>query len=134
MNRTLLVAATLLAGPAAAQDFVQFQSPTGNIHCMIFSGPDAGARCDILEATRSFPAAPGWCDLDWGHAFEVSAFGVGAPICAGDTVADSRSAVLGYGGSVSLGGVICSSAETGVTCRNGAGHGFSLRRARQEVF
>ncbi|QYK40072.1 MAG: hypothetical protein KF887_11465 [Paracoccaceae bacterium] len=136
MRRVLAGVLALAPVAAAAQDAVQFQSPTGNIHCYMFAGDGDwwGARCDILEATRSFPQAPADCDLDWGHAFEVPSRGRAAPVCAGDTVAMPGSPVLGYGQSVSLGGVLCTSERSGMTCQNREGRGFTLSRARQAVF
>ena len=41
---------------------------------------------------------------------------------------------LGYGQEVSLGGITCTSAKTGMTCKNEGGHGFSVARARQKLF
>ncbi|MFN6977230.1 MAG: DUF6636 domain-containing protein [Gemmobacter sp.] len=136
MRVWLAIGAILWAGSSAAQDMVQFRSPTGNIHCMIFGGSFDwhGARCDILEADLSFGRRPRDCDLDWGHAFEVPARGPAAPVCAGDTVADRGNPVLAYGRSVTLGGVSCISAQSGMTCTNADGRGFTLARARQRVF
>jgi hypothetical protein len=133
--RALILALTLAAGPAVADDeFLFFQSPTGNIGCMLMTGSWDGARCDIFELTMSFPTPPADCDLDWGHAFEVAAHGGAGPVCAGDTVFDPGGFVLGYGKSVTLGGVTCTSEKTGMTCTNARGHGFSVARARQKVF
>jgi hypothetical protein len=124
-----------LAGPAAAQDYLGFQSPTGNIHCAIYTwAGGAEARCDLRELTPSYTRRPAGCELDWGNAFAVAAVGEGALVCAGDTVIDPRNPVLPYGQAVSLGGISCVSAETGMTCTNAAGHGFSVARARQRLF
>ena len=116
----------LLAGPGLAQEgeIVAFQSPTGNIHCMIY-GTDqtAEARCDLLELVPSRLPAPRGCDLDWGHAFAVERTGRAGLACVGDTVADPGNAILIYGAAVSLGGITCVSAKTGVTCTNAEGHG-----------
>jgi hypothetical protein len=123
-------------GAAAAQDMVQFQSPSGNIHCLMVAdaGGWQGARCDVREGTRSFAVPPADCDLDWGHAFEVPARGAAGPVCAGDTVANPGGAVIGYGASISHGGVTCTVERTGVRCANVAGQGFALSRAGQSVF
>lgn len=132
-----ILAVLALAAPAAAQDTVFFRSPSGNIHCMIFQGDGdwQGARCDIFEVnTLSFARRPADCDLDWGRAFEVGRGGAGAPVCAGDTVATPDAPVLGYGGSLSGGGVTCTSEKTGMTCTNRHGHGFTVAKARQRVF
>jgi hypothetical protein len=125
----------LLAAPAAAQDMLQFRSPTGNIHCAIFTGDYAGVRCDLRQLTPSYRTAPAGCDLDWGSSFEV---GVrdrkGVLACVGDSVEDPGSFVLGYGEEVSLGGIICASDESGMTCTNPGGHGFTVAKARQRLF
>jgi len=129
---TLACAFMMAGGSALAQD-ISFRSPTGNIHCMIFSGADAGTRCDLSEFTQSYPR-PADCDLDWGFAFEVSAAGLAAPICAGDTVIDENATVLDYGHSVVGSGITCTSAKTGMTCVNADGHGFTVARSRQKAF
>ena len=124
-----------LSGPALADDWIGFRSPTGNIHCALYDfGGMAEARCDLRELTPSYRKAPAGCDLDWGSAFAVPARGEGYLVCAGDTVMDPRNPVLDYGHAVSLGGISCVSAKTGMTCTNAAGHGFSVAKAKQKLF
>lgn len=127
--------AMLLASPASAQDYLSFKSPTGNIHCAIFTH-DRGteARCDLIELTPSFTKRPTDCDLDWGFAFLVGDKGKGFAGCVGDTTIDQGNPVLPYGEAVSLGGIACVSAKTGMTCTNAEGHGFSVAKAKQRVF
>jgi hypothetical protein len=133
--RAAAALAVLLASPAAAQD-VQFRSPSGNIHCLIFAGDGdwQGARCDILAVDRVTLPRPADCELDWGHAYEVPRRGAAVPVCAGDTVANPGAPVLDYGQSLGLGGITCTSERSGMTCRNAEGAGFTLARARQFVF
>ncbi len=123
---------------AMAADYIGFQSPTGNIHCVIFSGYEAdsdGARCDIGEFTPSAIPAPADCEFDWGNAFWIASNGRrGGLACISDSVADPGNPVLEYGQSVSAGGVTCVSAKNGMTCQNAAGHGFTLSRGKQRVF
>lgn len=131
------VAAGLVLGavqPAAAQDYIAFRSPTGNIGCAIWTGQGAGARCDLRQLTRSYRKRPAGCDLEWGSSFAVDARGPGYLPCVGDTVFDPNAFTLGYGKSVSLGNITCTSQETGMTCTNSQGHGFTVRKARQRVF
>ena len=130
-----VVASLMLASPGAAEDFIGFQSPTGNIHCAmyIFDGR-AEARCDLREYTPSYTRRPAGCDLDWGMAFALGASGKGVLACVGDTVQDRRNPVLPYGEAVSLGGISCVSAKTGMTCTNAEGHGFSVAKAKQKLF
>lgn len=134
--RSLLLALPLLltALPAAAQDYVTFQAPSRNIHCAIYAYEPAEARCDIDEYTPSFPTRPSWCEQDYGFAFAIGRAGAGEPICAGDTVKDPAAPVLPYGQSVTFAGFTCSSAQSGMTCMNAQGHGFTLSRRAQRVF
>ncbi len=132
--RRLTVLVACLAGPVCADDFVSFQSPSGNIHCLAMTGTWNGVRCDISDLTMSFPVAPDWCEFDWGISFEVETDGVAQPACVSDTVMNPDAPVLAYGQSVSVGGITCTSAETGMTCQNGQGHGFTIRRAQQQVW
>lgn len=131
----LAIAVALLATPAVAQDLMFFQSPSANIFCMIATGDWSEARCDIMELTSKIPPAPADCDLDYGHAFGIGPQDTrGYRICAGDTVADPGAMTLGYGDHIDLGGFRCTSAKTGMTCTNPAGHGFTLAKASQKLF
>ena len=133
--KTLVLALTLLATPALADDFIYFHSPSGNIACALMSGEFAGARCDMRDLTQSFPKRPADCDLDWGDAFGIDAGArQGQVLCHGDTVMDPNAMVLGYGQSATLGEITCSSEKTGMTCRNATGHGFSIAKAAQHLF
>jgi hypothetical protein len=125
----------LLVSPAAADDYVSFQSPTGNIHCAIYTWNNgAEARCDLRELTPSYTRRPAGCDLDWGSYFAVGNTGKGVLACVGDTVTDPGNPVLHYGEAVSLGGISCVSAKTGITCTNADGHGFTVARVKQKIF
>lgn len=125
----------LLASPAMADDYVTFQSPTGNIHCAIYTWDgEAEARCDLAELTPTYTTRPAGCDLDWGQSFAVGTWGKGVLACVGDTVRDRSNPVLPYGEAVSLGGISCVSSKAGMTCTNGEGHGFSVAKARQKLF
>jgi hypothetical protein len=133
MAAAVLFAMTGLS-PALAQE--GFRSPTGNIHCQYFAiDGDAVIRCDLRQvSTRSFPR-PRNCDLDFGQAFEISGRATrGAPLCHGDTVQDERLPVLPYGQTWQRAGLTCLSEQSGVTCRNARGHGFTVARAAQRVF
>jgi hypothetical protein len=125
----------LLATPAAADDLLFFHSPSRNIHCLISTGDYAEARCDMRALTPSYTTAPPDCELDWGASFAIAPESrKGYLACVGDTVEDPGSVELGYGQSLSLGGLTCTSEKTGVSCTNPAGHGFSLAKARQKLF
>lgn len=135
MQRLILGASLAIWASPALAEYVAWQSPTGNIHCAIFTDRgEAFARCDMLELTPSYTRAPAGCDLDWGFSFAVDSRGAGYLACVGDTVVDRYNDVLPYGQAVSLGGISCVSAKTGMTCTNAEGHGFSVARAKQRLY
>ena len=115
-----------------------FLTPSKNIACQFFTdngqANDKGLlRCDIMSM-EARPRRPADCELDYGHAFEMSAKGTAGRICAGDTVMDASLPVLAYGEVWQRGGFTCRSEQTGLTCFNAMQRGFSLARGKQEVF
>ena len=139
MMRTLLMLSALpvltLAATAHAQTGpAGFQSPSKNIACQYFDYDKQNTlRCDIMEATVT-ARRPANCDLEWGKAFEMRSKGNAEPLCYGDTVMDKALPVLAYGEVWQRGGFTCKSEQTGITCFNADRRGFSLARAKQEVF
>jgi uncharacterized protein DUF6636 len=132
--RSLVVFAALLvalaaAGPASAATF--FESPSGNIKCLVDKG--SGARCDILKRDWKPPPKPPWCPVDWGNGLEVSARGKARFTCAGDAVPDGRP--LPYGDAIQRGRYRCRSRRSGMRCVNlRTERGFALSRARVRRF
>jgi hypothetical protein len=126
----------LVTAPSHAQDRpIGFQSPSKNIACIYFEYDGHKAlRCDIGEMeTRPLPK-PASCDLDWGHSFLVESRGAAGPSCAGDTQLGQPLPILAYGEVWQRSGITCKSEQSGVTCFNADRRGFSLARARQDVF
>lgn len=123
------------AGLAQAQDRpIGFLTPSKNIVCQFYTDNGQGMlRCDIMNMENR-PRRPADCELDYGHAFEMSAKGNAGRICAGDTVMDASLPVLAYGEIWQRGGFTCRSEQTGLTCFNAMQRGFSLARGKQEVF
>lgn len=115
-------------------DAVYFRSPSGRISCvMVDDAQDNSARCDIRDATFAPPRAPADCELDWGQAVYLTVDDAADFACVGDTVAQGDDGVvLEYGTGVVVGGIICMSRESGMTCRTTGppDHGFTLSRAR----
>src|SRR3990172_10105166 len=103
--RRLLVAAALFAAVVvvgSAQAALRtFQTPSGNIGCMIVDGKSV--RCDIRQKTWKPPPIPKSCPVDWGNGLGVDARGKGYIVCAGDTVLPAPGnpyRVLAYGKSL----------------------------------
>jgi Family of unknown function (DUF6636) len=113
-----------------------FKTPSGNIVC----GYGASAiECGIKSGLRPPPAVVS-CRAGDFTTKRVSLRATGRVMpttCAGDPgpfLFESKAWVLGYGRTWSAGGITCSSATSGLTCRNRAGHGFFLSRERWRSF
>ncbi|AZI58027.1 hypothetical protein EH165_07615 [Nakamurella antarctica] len=115
-----------------------FQSPSGNINCLIQTDPSyPSVRCDIGEFTYAVPAHTSCgAEIGW-HAGTVSIEGAGVAElggCIGDTISDANYPVLGYGQSVTGGNFTCASAENGMTCKNlTTGRGFRLAKSSYTI-
>ena len=142
LRRALLgvLVATCAVSVVATADaaMVHFKSPSGNINCFMFSTQGGVVDCIVRHASWPHPPPrPKSCDLDW-MPFEVQLTGRHVVVggCRGDIgplcgASGGPCTVLAYGRSVALGGVRCSSATTGITCRRIAGSrhpGFRLSR------
>jgi hypothetical protein len=103
-----------------------FQSPTGNIGCMIVGGT---ARCDIVKRSWSPPPRPSSCPriVDYGQGVELGVAGAARFVCAGDTARDPVAPKLPYGTASEVAPFLCVSRSTGMSCSNRAdGHGFTI--------
>lgn len=110
-----------------------FQSPSGNIHCFIDDDYGPYARCDITHVNNP-PPTPAYCDGDFGQAFGVDERSRGEALCVRDAMKSDRNPVLNYGSSISHAGITCTSEESGMSCVNERGHGFTLSRKQQRVY
>ncbi|PRZ35225.1 hypothetical protein CLV47_12245 [Antricoccus suffuscus] len=111
-----------------------FQSPSGNLACMIIDDGSApsSVRCDVLSHTFTPPQEPpGGCGATGFGSSIALAPGVPARfICAGDTVADPSLPVLAYGTTSVVGTFSCDSKEDGIVCADlGSGHWFRIAKA-----
>jgi hypothetical protein len=135
---SLVCTLAFFPGGASAQSQPGFKMPSNNVYCIIEQGADGQSasdlRCD-LQQTSSRRPPPGDCPLSWGDAFSITADGDrGRLVCHGDTTKNDDLPVLPYGEHWDQDGYSCKSETSGVTCVNGAGHGFMLSRAVQRVF
>lgn len=137
MQRLFAVAAVSVAALAATNAYASnfFKSPSGNIICGELEY--GSVTCDIIERNNAKPARP-WpnsCDLDWGNRFTVDRRRAYMD-CYSDWPYPEPAyiAVLSYGQTKYGNGWSCTSQSTGMTCKNGSGRGFTLRRATQQLF
>ena len=130
--------------PADGYEYGSFKTPSSNIVCDHFihigsRASESNVGCAIKSGLR--PAPPRRPCQEGGYAGDRVYLGVTGgvrvPSCAGDPgpyVSVDRARVLGYGKTWSGGGIRCTSAEAGLTCRNKSGHGFFLSRERWRRF
>lgn len=130
------------ASPPRAEKSGFFKTPSGNIVCQYLVGPSVVSGAVVACAIKSGlkPALPREaCDIG-SYASDrliLDRHGVSAPTCASDPsalVGESRAHALGYGQTWSGGGIRCTSAITGLTCRHKSGRGFFLSRERWRRF
>jgi len=145
---TLLIAvavAVLGGGTALASPprYGSFKTPSRNIVCGYsidqhgHASMECGVKSGLKPPPRRIHCAAGDPNdkrvglTDAGRARPV--------LCAGDPgpllpQIEAKAIVLRYGRKVTFGGITCSSATAGLTCRNRAGHGFFLARERWRTF
>lgn len=130
MLKAVLIVVSMVGMGAFADDM--FKSPSNNILC---HGDDEGVECRIVNKTnKSTLSKPKDCELDWGDGFGVSKTGRAYLTCYGDAFVATDMSVLAYGKTIKGNGWQCTSAKTGMTCKNSQGHGFTLRRNKQTLF
>ena len=131
--RILLVAAlAALAGAAVASAaFTPFRTPSGLVGCYYATGPTT-LRCDVGYRTRFTGKRK--CAGLYGQAFSMSSRGRPRVLCVSDTARDPRAPALAYGRTRHLGPYTCTSRTSGLTCRNSAGHGWTLSRQSVKLF
>jgi Family of unknown function (DUF6636) len=138
----LVGAVTSFASPESSG---YFKTPSGKIVCVWVAGGGvhgAGVECGVATGLR--PPIPKTADpacehLDYvGNRVSLSARGdVQLIACAGDAGPfgdPGRTVYLHYGKTWKGGGVVCSEARRGLTCRNRGGHGFFLSLRSWRVF
>jgi hypothetical protein len=120
----------LLAIPASASAYKGFETPSGNIGCLMTA---QGTRCDIRQHDWPNPRKPKSCEFDYG-SIELGKKGRGHFGCISDSVM-GIGGVLDYGESLRKGRFVCTSEEAGVRCVNQRnGHGYFLSRQTVRFF
>ena len=113
-----------------------FTSPSGNIHCTMFTGTDgqSTARCEVVvdHSWVAPPRSPN-CQLAWGDRLEVSEGSAGTFSCYGQDLPPAQG-VLAYGQTRSVGSLTCASEPSGMTCTDGStGHYFRISRESYQL-
>lgn len=124
--------ASLAPTDLSAETSARMISPSGNIACGF-------GRADIAN-----PATAVWVscqarNADWhmtdpplcahgalGDEADLATGGSPSLGCHTDTIFGADLPVLAYGASVRYSDLSCTAANTGITCRNGVGHGFTV--------
>lgn len=112
---------------AGTDGWLTFTSPTGNITCAMNKH---GAGCDVADMHWPLTAA------DVASCGQMALAGLSLPAhgtvgfdCRTDVAVPDPQRVLAYGKTIADGPITCSSAATGVTCRDrSTGHGFFVSR------
>jgi hypothetical protein len=132
----IIAALILLAAPASA-DVWSFNTPSGNIECVVgegFNGSDI--ECTIYQ--RSEPArvaALSNCPVSRGVTFFMQNRGGVSAKCAPPGARPmGAQGVAEYNVEGKFGGFTCYSATSGLQCRNEDGRGFHLSRSNQQIF
>jgi hypothetical protein len=133
----LAVATLFVSAPAALADH-NFETPSGNISCEYntFSDADGNevlAMGCILYDINLGSAADGVCDSDRVVGFLVARTGRAGYGCF-DPNEFEEAVVLNYGKSFRRGGITCSAAKSGLTCKNSSRRGFKISRSNQQIF
>jgi hypothetical protein len=123
--------ASITTMPVIAGDIIGFQTPSGNIHCLLYGQE---LRCDLRENKAKIPPIPKSCENDWGNAFSMKQRGNAYRICHGDTVANADNMLLKYGKIFRAQGFVCTSRKVGLTCLNKDKKGWFLSRESQRFF
>jgi hypothetical protein len=118
-----------VAAIAHADTQYTFQSPSGNIVCVMWApdtGP-AGVGCQNHRYTYAKPP-PGDCNLGgWGSQIGLRQRDLPEFECVGGVLAVPPMPTLGYGQTHTVGVMTCASEAAGVTCTDtGTGHYFRM--------
>lgn len=99
-------------------------SPSKDIACLFAEHP-LSVRCDLQQADWDVKT-PASCSLRYGDSVELSR-GKARLSCHGDTVFGApHQDVLAYGKTARFRDLRCTSEQAGMTCQDGAGHGFTV--------
>jgi hypothetical protein len=123
----VIVATPIALAATAHADYLNFQSPSGNIYCIL---DPASVSCDIKDYTYQPPPPPECAQhVKWGNRFSLERGKPGTMVCHGDTLRVPNETTLNYGQKISAGTLTCASEESGMKCTDsGTGHYFRVSK------
>jgi hypothetical protein len=116
---------------SARADAGSFESPSGNIYCLLGTETDGTNRADCQVQQHTYPIPPpGDCHLGgWGSQFSLKQGSPVELVCQGGVLTVPPMPALGYGQTRSIGAITCQSEPAGVTCTDeSTGHFFRVSR------
>lgn len=132
-----IVFASVLLATSAAADVWSFNTPSGNIECVVGEGVN-GSDIECTIYRRSEPARVASlanCPISRGVTFFMrNVGGVSAECAPAGARPLGAQGVADYNVESKFGGFTCYSATSGLQCRNEDGHGFHLSRANQQMY
>jgi hypothetical protein len=84
-----LLALALTATSAGASLYRYFETPDGNIACVVYKGGKrfkGGIRCDVSQHTWVAPPRPKRCEFDYGAGATLAEKGRGRYSCVSDSL------------------------------------------------
>jgi hypothetical protein len=127
----LITATTGCAAIAHADGAQFFQSPSGNISCLLYLFPvnTGSADCQIRDSTWAAPPRPSNCQGGWGDSLGIVQGEPAKLECRTDRLLGENSPALAYGSAQTVAEITCDSELSGMTCRDSStGHFFFLSR------
>jgi hypothetical protein len=140
---TATVAATITLPATAHAGSDDFQSPSGNVYCVMNVGIE-GKGSVLCQGGHGFTVGkPEGCDhLAWGDRFSMDQGSAPVSHCHGDTIVPPHTSpgsipdvpILEYGQPRSAGTITCDSASDGVTCTDtSTGNQFRMSPESNEL-
>jgi hypothetical protein len=125
------VTAVGAAPNAHADTLYHFQSPSGNITCVMsaLQGVTPQAACGIGDHTWVAPPRPQVCMGGWGDQIDLDQGSPPALVCHSDTTRGGGLPPLQFGDRRSVASLTCESEPAGIMCTDSTtGHFFRISR------
>lgn len=131
-----VLAAATAVGPAHADPFYQFQSPSGDVTCVMaaFQGDSPRASCGVTDPTYVMPLRPQSCMGAFGDQVDIVQGSSPAMVCHTDTTRGTGLPTLQAGDTRSVASLTCKGEPAAVTCTDSStGHYFRLSRKAYDL-